>query len=327
MKHWYRRLAGVFVLTAIGVFGGGAAFADGYPERPVRWLVPFAAGGSTDFVSRTLGDAITRDIGGPVVIENKPGGNTMIAGQDLVNSPKDGYSVFLAGTATLALNQALERKASYNVEKDFAFVGGVARFPFALMVPVDSPYQDWNAFLAAARAAPGKLVYGTPGLGGLNHVSVEMIAQRTGTSFVHVPYRGTSLALADLVAHRLDFALLDVLSANAFLKAGKLRVLAVASANRLLVLPDVKTLAELGIPGVEAYSWQGLVAPAGTPPERIEKFAAALHKALDVPSISQRIVDMGAEPWRVNGDEFRAYADKERKHWTEVIRAAGIRVE
>lgn len=327
MKHWIGRLAGIAAVTALGAFFGAAALADGYPERPIRWIVPFAAGGSTDFVSRMLGDAITRDIGGPVIIENKPGGNTMIAAQDLVNSAKDGHSVFLAGTATLALNQALGRKLSYDAEKDFAFVGGVARFPFALMVPADSPYKDWNAFLAAARKAPGEFVYGTPGLGGLNHVSVEMLGQRTGTSFVHVPYRGTSLALADLVGRRLDFALLDVLSANAFLKAGKLRVLAVASADRLPALPDVPTLGELGTPGIEAYSWQGLVAPAGTPPERVRKLAASLRKALDMPSIAQQIAQMGAEPWQVDGEEFRAYAARERKHWTEVVRVAGIKVD
>lgn len=327
MKHWIRRITGTAILAAVGALGVGGAVADGYPERPIRWVVPFAAGGSTDFVSRMLADAINRDIGASVIIENKPGGNTAIGAVDVAKSAKDGHSVFLAGTATLALNPALKRRTGYDAEKDFAFVGGVARFPFALMVPADSPYKDWNDFLAAARKAPGKLVYGTPGLGGLNHVSVEMVAQRTGTEFVHVPYRGTSLALADLVGRRLDFALLDVLSANAFLSAGKLRVLAVASAQRLPVLPDVPTFAELGISGVEAYSWQGLVAPAGTPPERVEKLAAALRRALDTPPISQKIVEMGAEPWRVGGDEFRDYAARERGHWGEVIRVANITVE
>ncbi|MEF7614043.1 tripartite tricarboxylate transporter substrate binding protein [Aquincola sp. MAHUQ-54] len=304
-----------------------AGAADNYPAGPVRWVVPYAAGGGTDVIARTLAAPVALALGQTIVVDNKPGANTMLGAQEVSRAKPDGLTVGSADNATLALNQHLYAKLPYNPERDFEFVGGFARFPYALLVHPDVPARTLKELLELARKEPGKLSYGTPGTGGPNHVAMELLQQRTGTRFTHVPYRGAAPGLQDLMGGQIQFMLVDTASSQAYVKAGKLRALAVSYPKRLAAFPDVPTFAEAGVADFSAFSWQGLIAPAGTPKPLITRLNKELVQALSTEAVQRKLADLGVEPAPSSPEEFAALVREQAGLWGKVIRDAQIRLE
>ncbi|UZG44389.1 Bug family tripartite tricarboxylate transporter substrate binding protein [Caldimonas thermodepolymerans] len=298
-----------------------------FPSKPIQWIVPYAAGGGTDIVARTVAEQMGAALGQTIVVDNKPGANTAIGASALARSPADGYTVGSADNATLALNQHLFNRLTYTPEKDFAFVGGLARFPYALLVHPDQPFRTFKELVQAGKSKPGSLSYGSPGLGGPNHVAMELLQQRTGATFVHVPYRGAAPGLQDLISGQIQFMLVDTASSMQFIKAGRVRALAVSMPERLAALPDVPTVHEAGLPNFEAYSWQGMIVPTGTPAPVIQRLSQELMKAVNSVSVGKRLAEIGVEPAPSSSEEFAKHVKDQAALWGDVIRSANIRLE
>ncbi|RYF36968.1 MAG: tripartite tricarboxylate transporter substrate binding protein, partial [Comamonadaceae bacterium] len=299
-----------------------AAAAQAFPNQPLRWVVPYPAGGGTDVAARTIANEMQQAIGQPIPVDNRPGANTIVGADFIAKARADGYTIGSADNATLALNQGLYAKLPYNPATDFSIVGGIARFPYVLVVGPKSSAKTLEEFLAAARKAPGTITYGSPGLGGPNHVAMELLQQRTSLKFNHVPYRGAAPGIQDLLAGTIDCMLVDTGSSMPHIKSGKLRALAVAYDNRLAPLPDVPTFAEAGVKDFSAFSWQFLVAPAGTPRAAMDKLGDALAKALARDDVRKRLGDLGIEPSPMPAAEATRFVAAEAERWGSVIRTA-----
>ena len=307
--------------------GASAASAQAYPSKPIRWLVPYPAGGGADFLARTIGQQLSTQIGQPVVIENKPGGNTAIAASEVARAPADGYTVLSADNGTMVFNTALYGKLSYNPDKDLTPVTLMGRFPMILVVGPGSDAKDAKDFIAKAKAAPGKISYGSAGAGSPHHLAMEMLKSRTGVHMVHIPYRGAAPALADLAGGQIPVMMVDMAAGAAFIKSGKIRPLAVANDNRLPQLPDVPTFAELGMKGVEAAALVGLVAPAALPADVKATLQKQVAAAIEQPAVKQKLIEFGVEPV---GSSSQAYADllkAENARWHKLIKDLKITLD
>lgn len=314
----------LLLLTAVGVSGVAQA---AWPEQPIRWVVPYPAGGGTDVIARTVAINLEKHLGKPLVIENRPGGGTSIGATAVANADPTGYVLGTADSGTLAFNPSLYKQLTYDPAK-FTYLGGLARFPLVLAVPANSPYQKLEDLLEAARKEPGKLSASSAGAGSPHHLALERFKQLTNTDILHVPYRGAAPALQDLIGGRVDLMFADLGSGLPNIKAGKVRVLAVAVPERLAnVLPDVPTMNEVGVDGFVAYAWQGLVGPGGLPQEVVEKVSADLLATLKDPEVSEKINAMGIETMPMTAEQFKAYSDKEREEWAKVIQAGNITLD
>lgn len=314
----------LLLLTAVGVSGVAQA---AWPEQPIRWVVPYPAGGGTDVIARTVAVNLEKHLGKPLVIENRPGGGTSIGATAVANAEPNGYVLGTADSGTLAFNPSLYKQLTYDPGK-FTYLGGLARFPLVLAVPANSPYQKLEDLLEAARKEPGKLSASSAGAGSPHHLALERFKQLTNTDILHVPYRGAAPALQDLIGGRVDLMFADLGSGLPNIKAGKVRVLAVAVPERLAnVLPDVPTMNEVGVDGFVAYAWQGLVGPGGLPQEVVEKVSADLLATLKDPEVSEKINAMGIETMPMTAEQFKAYSDKEREEWAKVIQAGNITLD
>ena len=231
-----------------------------------------------------------------------------------------------ADSGTLAFNPSLYAKLSYDPSK-FTYIGGIAKFPLLLAVNVNSPYKSVADVIAAAKKEPGKLTAASAGAGSPHHLALELFKQRTGAELLHVPYKGAAPAIQDLLGGQVDVMFIDLAAGLPNVKAGKLRVLAAATPERVAVLPDAPTMAEQGVANFTAYAWQGLVAPAGVPENVVKKLSADLDATLKTPAVSQKMMDMGVIPMPLSAQEFKAYADQERAAWADVIKKAGIKLE
>ncbi|MDY0271339.1 MAG: tripartite tricarboxylate transporter substrate binding protein [Advenella sp.] len=298
-----------------------------WPEQPVRWVVPYPAGGGTDVIARTVAIELEKELGQTLVIENKPGGGTSIGATTVANSDPNGYVLGTADSGTLAYNPSLYKKLTYDPAK-FTYIGGLARFPLVLAVPADSPYQTLAELVETAKKEPGKLSASSAGAGSPHHLALERFKQITGTDILHVPYRGAAPALQDLIGKRVDLMFADLGSGLSNIQAGKVRVLAVAVPERLsAVLPDAPTMNESGVPDFVAYAWQGLVGPANLPEEVVSKVSNDLQKVLANEELKQKIHAMGIEVMPMTAEEFKAYSDKERADWAKVIEAGNITLD
>jgi tripartite-type tricarboxylate transporter receptor subunit TctC len=302
-----------------------AARADAYPSRPLRLIVPYPAGGATDFIGRILAAELASRLSQQVVVENRPGATTIVAAEVLVRAPADGHTLMLADTATLATNPALYRRLPYDPAKDFSAVARVARIPLLLAVPADSPLRDVAALVAAARVRT--LNFGSPGLGSPHHLTTELFRRQTGTQLQHVPYKGAAPVMQDLVGGRLEMAFLDLPTVRGALAGHRLRLLGVATLRRLEALPEVATLDEQGVRGVDAFAWQGLVGPAGMAMDRVSILYRHLDSAIGGTALKQRFVDGGVEPFGAAPGQFTGFIAAETKRWAQVIGEAGIRLE
>ncbi|MFC5523557.1 Bug family tripartite tricarboxylate transporter substrate binding protein [Polaromonas jejuensis] len=312
---------------ALLAFAATAASAQNYPTKPIEWVVPYPAGGGSDVVARTLTEAMGRAVGQPIIINNKPGAATNIGADYVAHAKADGYTVLTGDTATLAANPALYTKLNYSAEKDFAPIGLLARFPMILVVNPSVPAKNLHEFLAWAKAAKGGLNYATPGAGSPHHLATELFRGTTGLNLVHVPYRGAAPAVQDVVSGQVPFMFVDTASGMPFLNAGRLRPIGIASPQRVKNFEAIPTLNEQGLKNFEAYAWQGLVAPAGTPPDVIAKLNKTLVEALNSTAVKARFQVLGLEPTPSTPAQMATYAKAEREKWAQVIRASGIKLD
>lgn len=303
-----------------------AATAQSWPTQPIRWIVPYPAGGSADVVARTVASGIEKPLGQTIVVENRPGAATIIGATAISQAEPSGYVIGTADSGTLAYNPTLYAKLAYDPSK-FTYIGGIAKFPLLLAVNVNSPYKTVDDVIQAAKKEPGKLTAASAGAGSPHHLALELFKQRTGANLLHVPYKGAAPAIQDLLGGQVDVMFIDLAAGLPNVKAGKLRVLAAATPERVAVLPDTPTMAEQGVSDFTAYAWQGLVAPGGLPEPVVKKLSAELDAALKSPAVSQKMLDMGVIPMPLSAQEFKAYADKERTAWAEVIKKANIKLE
>lgn len=303
-----------------------AATAQSWPTQPIRWIVPYPAGGGADVVARTVASGIEKPLGQTIVVENRPGAATIIGATAISQAEPSGYVIGTADSGTLAYNPTLYAKLAYDPSK-FTYIGGIAKFPLLLAVNVNSPYKTVDDVIQAAKKEPGKLTAASAGAGSPHHLALELFKQRTGANLLHVPYKGAAPAIQDLLGGQVDVMFIDLAAGLPNVKAGKLRVLAAATPERVAVLPDTPTMAEQGVSDFTAYAWQGLVAPGGLPEPVVKKLSAELDAALKSPAVSQKMLDMGVIPMPLSAQEFKAYADKERTAWAEVIKKANIKLE
>ncbi|OCZ59469.1 ABC transporter substrate-binding protein [Achromobacter xylosoxidans] len=303
-----------------------AAQAQSWPTQPIRWIVPYPAGGGTDVLARTVVSGLEKPLGQPLVVENRPGAATIVGATAVAESAPSGYVVGSVDIATLAFNPALYASLSYDPAK-FTYIGGLARFPMMLAVSANSPYKTLDELLRAARKQPGKLTASSAGTGTPHHLALELFKQRTGADILHVPYKGAAPAIQDLLGNQVDLMFVDLTSALPNIRAGKLRILATATPQRLKELPDVPTMAEQGVNDYTVYSWQGVVGPRGLPEAVTKKLSAELQAAIRTPAMTQKMADIGVQPMPMSAQEFQAYAEQERRGWAEVIRKAGIKRE
>lgn len=303
-----------------------AATAQSWPTQPIRWIVPYPAGGGADVVARTVASGIEKPLGQTIVVENRPGAATIIGATAISQAEPSGYVIGTADSGTLAYNPTLYAKLAYDPSK-FTYIGGIAKFPLLLAVNVNSPYKTVDDVIQAAKKEPGKLTAASAGAGSPHHLALELFKQRTGANLLHVPYKGAAPAIQDLLGGQVDVMFIDLAAGLPNVKASKLRVLAAATPERVAVLPDTPTMAEQGVSDFTAYAWQGLVAPGGLPEPVVKKLSAELDAALKSPAVSQKMLDMGVIPMPLSAQEFKAYADKERTAWAEVIKKANIKLE
>jgi tripartite-type tricarboxylate transporter receptor subunit TctC len=307
---------------------GTIARAQAYPTKPVRLMVPYAAGGGTDFFARTVGQKLGEGLGQTIVVENRPGAATIIGAEAAAQAPPDGYTALVADSTTLAVNPSLYRKLPYDPLKDFAPVTLTARFAMLLVVnPNVSKAGNVKEFIDEAKKAQGQMPYASVGSGTTHHLAMELFQERVGIKLVHVPYKGAGPAIQDLAAGQVPVMFVDLAAGSPMIKAGKLKVLGVASPKRIAALPDVPTLAEQGVPDFEAWAWQGLVVPAGTPKEIIARLNTEYAKAVADPVIRQKLMDAGVEPVTSTPEQMTAYVKSETEKWARVIKQADIKVE
>ena len=301
--------------------------ADTFPSKPVRIVVPFTPGGSTDILARAIGEKLAQAWGHPVVIENKPGAGGNV-GVDLVaKSAPDGTTIVMGHIGTFAANPALYKQLPYDPVRDFAPITLVAMVPNVLVVGPAVKSRSLAELIALAKSTPGRLDYGSGGNGSAAHLATEYFKTRIGVDLQHVPYKGTGPAIADLLGGQIGIMITGALPLLPHIKSGKLRALAVASPKRLAILPDVPTIAESGYPGFAAVQWYGLFAPAATPHDVVAKINRDAVKALRDPGVAGRLASEGAEPVGDTPEAFGAFVKSEIELWGKVIRESGARVD
>lgn len=325
MNTFRRQLFSILLLAAAGWMSG--AVAQDYPSRPIRILVPVPPGGGTDLYARTVGAKISENIGQPVIIDNRPGGGTFVAVGALTGAAPDGYTLLLSAESTFATNQSLFAKLPYDPAHDFTWVTLTARFHYVIVTRPDFPAGSLAELLATLKSRPGELKYASVGPGSPHHLQTAMFLQRTGVDAVHVAYRGTPPAITDLMGGIVDFMFLDVSTAMGLAKGGKIKVLASVTPARLPGLPGVPTVQEAGVSDFYTYSWQGIVAPRGTPRKIVDRINAEFRRAVADPAVRQRLLDAGIEPVTSTPEQMAEHAKSETVRWAEVIRKAGIKLE
>lgn len=298
--------------------------AQNYPAKPIRLIVPYPAGGATDFFARLVFPKMGESLGQQIVVENRPGAGTAIGASEVARSAPDGYTLLLGDAGTYAFNPTLYKKLSYDPVKDFAPVSLTGRFALILAVNPAMPAKSVSEFVAAAKSEPGKINYGAPGPGSPIHLAMEFFKQRAGLAMTPIPYKGGADAMNDLLAGRISAMFPDIASGLPQIKSDKLRPLAVASAKRVAALPNLPTISESGYPGFEAWAWQGFVAPANTPRPAIMRLNAEFAKVMADPAIRQRLSESGFEPQTSTPEEFSAYMKSEIAKWAKVIRESNI---
>jgi tripartite-type tricarboxylate transporter receptor subunit TctC len=320
-RNFLHLAAGAAALPAVSRI----AWAQSYPTRPVRIIVPFAPAGSTDIVARLIGQWLSERLGQQFVIDNRPGGGGNIGTEAVVRAPADGYTLLLVGGSN-AINATLYDKLNFNFIRDIAPVGSVIRFPYVMVVNPSVPAKSVPEFIAYAKTSPGKINYASAGTGTATHLTGELFKMMAGVDMVHVPYRGGGPALTDLLAGQVQVMFPTTVSSIGYIRAGRLRALAVTAATRSDALPDIPTVAEF-VPGYEASNWYGVGAPKATPAEIVEKLNKEVNAALADPNMKARLADLGGTALAGSPADFGKLIADETEKWGKVIRAANIKAE
>ncbi len=323
-----RLMRGVLTLALGMVLGLVAATVSaqnsGYPDRPIKMLVGFAAGGGTDVAARIVAAPMSKILGQSILVENHTGASGLIAAQDVAKSDPDGYTLMMGSQTTYAVAPALYRKVTVDPAKDFAGVALTGASPLVLVVNPSFAAHSVKDVIAMAKANPGKINFGTGGLGTTPHMTAEMFEHDAGIKMVHVPYRGEAGAINDLLAGQIPLMFANLSAVMGNIKAGTLRALAVTSAERSPSAPDIPTVAETALPGFKAETWFGIVAPAGTPHDILVKLNAAARQAITLPETKQRFADLGMTTGTSSPEELDAYIKSEIAKWSQVIKEANV---
>jgi tripartite-type tricarboxylate transporter receptor subunit TctC len=315
-------------LGALAALAVSFAQAQSYPSKPIRFVVPFAPGGTSEIIARSVAQELTTQLGQSVYVENKAGGAGTIAMGDVKNSPADGYTIVLGHVGTLAVNPYAMKNHPYDVDKDFVPVALLARVPNVFVVNADAvKAKDLREFIAQAKAKPGALNYGSAGNGSSGHLAFEYLKMVSGADIQHVPYKGTGPMLQDLLGGRIESSNAGAPALLPQIKSGKLRAIAVGSEKRIPALPDVGTVAEAGYPGFETSQWYGVMVKAGTPPEIVTKLNAEINKALQSSHVTQRYAADNAVAQLGSPEQFGAFIAKEQARWRDVVRKANITID
>lgn len=320
-----RTLAAAVIAAA---FAAAPAVAQSdYPSKPIRLIVPYAAGGFADIRARLIGEQLGKALGQTVVVENKAGAGGVIGTDAIAKAAPDGYVIGMGNLAPLSVNPSLMKSVPYNVGKDLAPVVLIETGPLILSVNNSLPVKSLADLIALAKKEPGKLAFGSSGVGGAHHLSGEMFRVQARIDIVHVPYKGGSLASADLLAGHIPMMFEMGYAALPSIKAGKIRPIAVTSAKRLAVLPEVPTMAESGLPGFESYNWQGIVAPTGTPPAILARLNTELNKILDAGPVRTAIIDSGSQVGGGTAESFGKFIATESAKWSALVKEAKVQLE
>jgi len=314
-------LAALFAALSVG------AYAQDYPTKPIRVVVPFAPGGSSSIMARAFGAEMSVTLGQSLIIDNRPGGGGNVAMNEVAHAAPDGYTLIIGHIGTLAVNPFMYQHLPYDVNKDFVAVSLLAKVPTIFVVHASVPAKDLREFIALAKKNPGKMFFGSAGNGSAGHLAIEYLKLVSGMDIVHVPYKGTGPNLLDLVAGRTQFSAAGTPPFLPHVKSGKLRVVAVGTSHRLPILPDVPTVAEQGYPGFETSQWYGLNAPAGTPPEIIDRLAHAAALAAKSATVLRQLEPDSALAVGSTAKEYADYIAIEQKRWKEVVVKAGIHAD
>lgn len=306
--------------------GAQTAPAPAWPARPVTVVVPFAPGGGTDIAGRLLAVRLGQKWGQTVVVDNRTGAGGVVGAELVAKAKPDGYTLLIGNVGTQSINPSLY-KLTYDADKAFAPISLFAELPFAFVVNPSLPAKTPKELIALAKAAPGKYTYASSGSGGSPHLTAEIFQQATGVKFVHVPYKGGGPAMSDLMAGHVDMLFASILETSGYVKTGKLRALAVTSAQRSPAMPEVPTLTELGVPNAESGSWVALLAPAGTPQALVDKIAADVKEAVATEDMRKALIAQGATPRGSTPAELQKTIDADKLRYGQVIKAGGVKVE
>jgi len=320
------RLAAAALVGACVLALGTPAVAQNYPSKPIRIIVPFPAGGTSDILARAVGQKLTEEWKQQVIVDNRPGAGANIGAEVAAKSPPDGYTLFLISTIH-TINPSLYPKLAYDPVRDFAPVTLIAATSQVLAVHPSVPVKTVKEFVAYAKARPGQLNYSSAGNGSQPHLTAEMFRAMTGVDIVHVPYKGAPPAMTDLLAGQVALTFATAPSAVPHVKSGRIRALGVSTAQRITALPDVPTIAEAAVPGFESSGSNGLAAPAGTPPAIIERLNAAVVKIVKEPQMSAYLSGQGADPATTTPAEYAAYIKAEVAKWAKVVKDSGAKVD
>jgi tripartite-type tricarboxylate transporter receptor subunit TctC len=322
---WVVRISDLPGLWALGMalVASFAAHAQSYPERPIKIVVPYAAGGAVDVVARSIGQPLSEALRQPVIVDNRPGASANIGMELVAKAAPDGYTLLMASNG-IATNMALFPHLAFDGRRDFVPIAKIGYAPLVIVVPAASSVKSLKDLIAMAKAEPGKLTYASAGNGSSGHLAGELLKSAAKIDVLHIPYKGGAPAITDLLGERITFMPINPVEVIAHIRAGRLRALAVASDKRLPLLADVPTAAEAGLPGYEASVWWGLVAPAKTSPEIVRKLNAETNAALANPAMANKLAELGVVVTAGTADQFAAFIKSQTELWSGVIRAAGI---
>ena len=325
MNKPFRLITISFFTTALMFFMGVAQAA--YPDKPVKIIIGFPAGGPLDAHIRLLIEKLQASLGQTVIVDYKAGAGGAVGAQFVAQSPADGYTLLLANTGTMVINPAIYTKSPYDTLKDFQPIARTAQQPLALIVNKDVPVNTLKEFVAYAKANPGKLNYGSAGNGGISHLVPEMLKNETGIFLVHIPFKGSAPAFTDLIAGHVQFMAESVPQAANYANQGKVKALAVTSVKRNPALPNTPTVIETGVANLEVVGFYGILAPKGTPAEAVNKLSQAFKETLENPEIQKRMIDQGADPAFLNADQFTKFLNAEMPRWAKAVKQAGAKVD
>ncbi|MBO9331422.1 LacI family transcriptional regulator [Achromobacter pulmonis] len=325
MRHLFKPFArAILALSLLG--GASAALADGYPDRPVKWIVPFPPGGAMDSIARTLGESMGKQLNTSVIVENRAGAGGNIGAASVARAKPDGYTILIVANG-MAVNPALYADLNYDPIKDFAPISLLAVVPNVLVTnPARTGATSVQDVIAKAKARPGHYTYASAGVGTSIHLAGELFVSMTGVDMLHVPYKGSGPAVADLLGGQVDYMFDSITSAKPHVVSGKLRALAVTTAKRSAALPDVPTLREAGVPGYELMPWFAAFAPAGTPPEVVARLNEAMRNALVEPKVKATLDSIGAESIGSSPDALRDHLAKETTQWKALVKERNIKI-
>jgi tripartite-type tricarboxylate transporter receptor subunit TctC len=322
-----RRSAIATCVAALLCATTGAAFADTYPSKPINFVVPYPPGGASDIIARLIAERLQASLKQPVVVENRAGANGMIAYQYVANAPADGYTILMANIGPSAINPSIYRKMSYDAVKDFAPITLVSWVPLMVVANPGLRVNSVAELIAKAKAAPGTLSYGVSGNGTAGHLAMELFKSNAGIDIKPIPYKGDTPALTDTMGGQVDVMMATVVAAAPHVASGRLKALAVTTPKRLSASPNIPTVAESGMPGFEAVSWGGVLAPAATPRPIVDKLNAEIVRILKLPEVKKRFAEAGAEVVHSTPEEFAKYIASETAKWGKIAHAAQVSMD